>query len=365
MFLCYDKRTMANLENLGQILILLIHYANDEDIFQLVKFYFPYVTWEKVTRKGHTVKEYLLEQLCEPQYRIFESVNNDDLKQVKKYLNTSRLEILINHLLMLQKCYFNNFLFVTHEEIKNEKVKDTVNERVLAFIKGKSSSKHGLERLLKEGNISEDEIPQILHILIDSYKKYDFYYLFHGDNIKKVKLTYQKGSLKYEETEYKIELLARKTNFINVKTNHKIEIDKPIRQFFINENGKSDILSISFNKFQKISTAIYEGLSKDIPVETCAWCNPDKYKQNQRKIYDNCNFLLEKIRLLQAKALISKFDIFNEMNKYSWKDYKTLKGLRHKRKEYLIELLDNFYGLNSSLARELSDLIDKSFSDVQ
>ena len=89
---------MGPLENLGQILVLLINYADSEDIFQLIKFCYPYIKRESFTEDGPTIKEFLLEKLCEPQYKIFESVYKKDLKKVDKYLKTSRLEILILHL---------------------------------------------------------------------------------------------------------------------------------------------------------------------------------------------------------------------------------------------------------------------------
>ena len=355
---------MDDLKNLGTILALYIQYADDEDVFQLIKFTFPDVAVPRIKRSGQTVKEYLLQLLCEPQYRIFESVYNENLKQVKKYLNTSRLEILIFHLLTLFKCYFHNFLFLERERKKNKNEDTQYTKPIIEKLENlKISSKKGFLKILKEGNITEDEIPKILHILVDDYKKYGFYYLFNGDYIKKVKIVYKKGLCGYDETEYYLRLLERKTYFINTQTNHKIEVNKPIRQFFKNENGVSDIESLSYNKFQKINNAICEGLGKDIPKETCAWCNPHKYKK-QRKLCDNCNYLLERLRLLQAKELISKFNIFEEMTKYSWEQYKTLKGLRQKRKEHLIELLGNFYGLNSGIARELKDVIEKSFRDI-
>lgn len=353
-----------DLDNLGQILALLIYYAEDEDIFRLLKYYLPYLPIASVTRNGRTPKEYLLEKLCEPQYNIFESIRKDDLKQIKKYIHTSRLDILIYHLRMLDKCYFSNFLFVTHEEVKDDSLRCMAEKRILAATKGKSSDKHGLKRLLTEGNISKDEIPKILHILIDNYYKYGFYYLIEGDILTKIKIIYKKGFCSYEETKYKIKLLARKTNFINQETQHRIQIEKPIRQFFINEKNEMDMLAISFNTFKKINTAICEGLSKDIPTEPCAWCNPKKNRQNPRQLCDNCTFLLEKIRLLQSQERINRFDINQEINKYSWENTKTLNGLRKRRKEHLIEMLGGFSGIHKSLKNELSDMIEKSFRSI-
>lgn len=346
-----------------QILVLLILYADSTDVFTLIRFCYPYIPINSIV-PSRTVKEFLLEKLVEPQYKIFEAIHKNDLKQVKKYIDKSKLEVLIYHLLALQKSYFYNYLFVTHEEVKDKDNRDIASERILRYMKGKSSAKNGLKKLLKYGNINENEISKILHIMIESYKKYDFYYLFYGDNIKKVTITYKKGHCSYIEDVYKIKQLARKTQFININTNNKIEVDKPIKQFFINEHFEMDLLSVSFNKFQKLNAAIYEGLSKDIPTETCAWCNPDKYHKKQRKLCDNCTFLLEKIRLLQSKSLLHKFNIFTEMNTYTWKDYKTLKGLRRKRKEHLIELLGDFYGLDDCATDELRFLIEKSFRDI-
>lgn len=354
---------MLDCTKLGQILVLLINFADEEDIAQLIANCYPKITADEINSVGaKTIKEFLLLKLCSTDYSFYDYICEENIETAKSVISKNSIELLILHLTALQKGY-NNFLILDNksEPLDIEKLKQA------------TQYKKGIVKLSTVGNIKEKEITEIINILVSNYAKYQFYYEFVGDKLQKLEVVSYKDKLvnsttnksititryDFKKTLYEIRKLQNYTKLINTITGKELKINGriDITPFYINKSDKDDIKAVTIDEFRNINAVICEELSKDVEKEPCILCNPNK--NTKRVICQNCKNLLDELKDYQERGLIDNTINFRaEIKNIKFGKIKTLPTLLEKRKNFLI---DNICKLDVKNQKRLKMLINKSF----
>lgn len=347
IILCYDYCTMVDTTDLGQILVLLINYADERDIKQLILNCYSEINKDEVYEsQSKTFKEYLIYKLCIAHYSCYEYIYEGNLESFRKILKKQNIEALILHLIALLKG-FNNFLFL-------EKGLDNIDIKKL---KKATQYKKGIVKIALKGNITEKDIPKILHLLINNYSQYGVYYEYLDENtIQRLKVRHHKNRypmpnsnvvkiLEYydfDETLYEIKKCTNYTVLTNKTTGKELKINGrlDITPFYINKSGKKDIQAVDFDDFQKINNAICKVLANDTEKVPCVWCNPNESIKSA--MCPNCRNLFEELQHYQEKALIdNSINIREEIKKIKFGRIKSLKTLLEKRKKFILDLINS------------------------
>ena len=359
---------MIDTSGLGQILVLLINYADDRDIKQLLLNCYPEINTDEVCEsQAKTFKEYLIYKLCIAHYSCYEYINEYNIESFRKILKKQSIELLILHLIALRKG-FNNFLFL-------EKGTDYID--IEKLISATQYTK-GIVKIAFKGNIAENDITKILHLLINNYTQHKMYYEYLNENIiQKLEVISYKDKYTlpssnevrilehydFKKTPYQIKKCTNYTTLTNTITGKKLKIKGrlDITPFYINKHGKSDILAINFDDFKQINNSICKELSRDIEKSPCVWCNPNE--NSKRTMCTCCRNLLDELKHYQEQGLIDNtINILQEVKNIKYGKIKTFRTLLEKRKNYLIELINNQNcKLNEDSKEQLKGSINKSF----
>ena len=262
---------MLDIRNVGNIIVILINYAHNKDIEQFIKYSFPKITKFDIAKSGaKTFKEFFIYHLCLSQYSCYDYICEENITNIKETFKKSKLEYIMQHLLAIYESFAEKYLYLTAG------IKDFLDFEKMEKYNEKLQLKKGFKAALKDRQITDDEISLLLHIIIDTYAKYHFYYINCGDKIKKLEIVpnmekYREPDTKpvrankryiTVETDYEIIQHERYTTLLNTKTNEKIKVKAILTPFYTNSNGESDIKIVKLKDIEKMNSAIIKEISK-------------------------------------------------------------------------------------------------------
>ena len=191
------RREIDNPIEVSNILHMLIRYASDVDIMQLLK---NCVIFDKKCSKA--LDGSLMKTALAPLNRAKSSLGAN--KAILIYLmvycfacgysSDPKLEILAGivclHLKAIAICFYNyGFMFGDQTKYSQEEQKDF--ENLLAILQKGMEACTGKTcdiTKLNDKYLSEDDLKTIFNLIINNYTKYHFYYCFNKDNVVKLEI---------------------------------------------------------------------------------------------------------------------------------------------------------------------------------
>lgn len=262
---------MINCLGLGQIIVALIRYADDEDIKQFIKYCFPKPTQDGVNKTGaETYKEYFIHQLCIAEYNFYECICEENLVRFRNTIKKSKYDLIILHLKALYESYSEKLTMLTFN------YKDIINPQKIDIINDLAETRKELKKALEDRYLSGNDIRKLLHIIIENYAEHHLYYINEDYKIVKLEIesymeTYQipdteikRSNKKYrvKKTIYNINKHQRYSTLVNTETKKKYKINVNLEPFYTNSKGDTDIKLIDMKDFEKINSEIIKAISK-------------------------------------------------------------------------------------------------------
>ncbi len=357
------RREINNPIEVSNILHMLIRYASDVDIMQLLK---NCVIFDEEYSKD-------LDDLGNK----FEGANKAILIYLMVYYfacdysSNSNLKILAGivclHLKAIAICFYNyGFMFGDQTKYSQEEQKDF--EKFLSILKKGMEACTGKTcdiTKLNDKYLSEDDLKTIFNLIINNYTEHHFYYCFNKDNVVKLEINKENEAM-YDIASkfYKLVNTNRYPHIIEPQTGFKFLIGRTLNlSYKITENGMT-FTPTTKEVFKGTHKSLVKALSYDYILEPCHWCEPDFNKKNEKKKCDNCKNLLEELNKLKetTKNQQLKYTDFNRLiSSIKYKDNERLADLRKRRKEALLRLIKD--DSNKEQVQIIKELLDICFTD--
>ena len=163
---------------------------------------------------------------------------------------------------------------------------------------------------------AENKFKDIFHILIENYKKYNFYYEYFGHIFRKIKIGNPYGCI---PVNYKIIYKGRHTILIEEKTKSQFEIKTRLKNYYKDENNILYTEKQTWGYFLKVNKLINEELSKQLKDNYCIWCNPVEKIGAKRKCKNckNLSDILKEIKTVSNNTDFKKINFSYELKKIS------------------------------------------------
>lgn len=352
---------MINHERIGEFLIELIRYADDNDIKTFLNNCSPKLLDNTDTCSYKTLLiNYLFEYIygfIEPKLPTLPELGIENGKIIRglpisKYANfktdISNYTNVYLHIYALCENYYSYIMLDNNERKILQQSAELISEDV------------------KLNVITDKDRTKILKLLIESYADNKFYYYFYNDKLIRLKIVQKQKEHKleycYESANYKLEdkynttYIISPAHNVNIALKQKLvrtrdcvgaidyeHIEEYLKQFFENIN------------FQDIKTIHKEIISAITPKknEYCKCCNPNLKNPNSTKICDNCRNLL--FELKQLNKTIDKDDINDYIASIKSIDFK----------KFIYSINDKDIGkLRTRRRTEISKIINKLQKEV-
>lgn len=212
---------------------------------------------------------------------------------------------LLLHLNMLSRCLNSyNYTYGKGRALFTE-LADTFNKHI-DNIKKEHTNLINTKVIKEKKSLNQQNIKLVLHELIDSYNKNNFYYYFENNYLVKVEV--KKAPIcedPYKYTVYALEDTQCKTQVINQENQERHSLHSILyrlkeyddfgnnldRKFL--ENQKHNIETYSAKDIISFHNEIVDIL-KSKQRENCKCCNPDLNNSQKTKLCNNCKQLNEK-----------------------------------------------------------------------
>jgi len=330
---------------LNQILALLMQYAKDKDIEQLIFNCFNTVNFNIEDIGIYSVnlnnpKAFLMNILT---YDLYGYKETGDAYVYKELMRKA----LVAHLNSIGMCYFQYHFppILDNDKLnKNTSIRETQNPT---------------DKINKIKCLKFFEVTDILHNIIYTYKDYHFYYTITDVYVLKILIKYDR--MKFLEEAINNEILYY--NIIN--QDRKPYINDPVTRLDIlickQIKSKNTNKYTTYNAFLGYHKTIVKALSLS---PNCHWCYPNKKTANEKIKCDNCAFLLQELNELKSKvnnAALKDTDYNKFIGSIKLNQVMSIRELRVERGK----LLNNFIKKNvkdRELLKSLKSMINKSFS---
>lgn len=361
-----EKNFLREIDNpiqVSNILHMLIRYASDVDIMQLLK---NCVILDKKCSKA-------LDVLCNK----FDGANKAILIYLMiycfacDYSSDHKLEILAGivclHLKAIAICFYNyGFMFGDQTKYSQEEQKDF--ENLLAILQKGMEACTGKTcdiTKLNDKYLSEDDLKTIFNLIINNYTKYHFYYCFNKDNVVKLEINKENEEMYNIASKfYKLVNTNRYPHIIEPQTGFKFLIGRTINLSYKITEDEMAFTPTTKEVFKRTNKSLVKALSYDYRLEPCHWCEPDFNKKNEKKKCDNCKNLLEELNKLKeiTENQQLKYTDFNRLiSSIKYKDNERLADLRKRRKEALLSLIKD--DSNKEQVQIIKKLLDICFTN--
>lgn len=337
-----------NTHQICEFIVLLLQKANDEDIRQfLVNCSKDILSYKEDTLTNKEFLIYIVSQALIKHCTLLKFTKETGNHLIK----LSLIWTVIRHISALAYSYYS-ILPIDFDRLTNNKIK--------------SDWDFPIDEMKDMYKISNN-IPEILHILIENYTKYQFYYAIDNNFINKIQITPQnteevlqiiyddddeENVEEYETiTRYRIKEVNRYVCLVNPYDN--IRIKTPISKHLLKCGSV-----MNFNAFNKMNSAITKALSHKHVY--CNWCYPDKKSTSHKKCL-NCRELQSAFNELKQKDgnnKLSEFDLNKELTKITGDN---LYQLRQLRAEFLFNILKETKVSDKNLKKRIKSLIQESF----
>jgi len=327
----------------GRIIYLLIKYANDLDVGIFLKNCNPLIFQPYMIPGKNRIsnKEILIESLLNKQHNVLLLLH---LNALYKCYDSYNFSSDYNAEQNLQKIFNNSKLSDEYSGYDGEGTVITFDNQTKVI---------SVEDFNNFANLNNSKIEKIQHVLIESGKKYGFYYYFNLDILTKTEITLNANGTKAKIKTKKYNIIHRtKQNSLLEDTNTglKFDLGKNLKLNDENQKNNSDKFFITLNN------RIYNIINTIDSIEPCSWCTPDKEYPAMRRKCENCTNLVNELKT------VLKVNFNEKIREIDYSKAKDINCLRKKRadmlKKYIIKKAD--YITTEDINR-LMMLIDKSF----
>ena len=269
-----------------EFLVEFLRYTDDEDIKTLLRFCITKKEWSKNTEGEYSYQAILLAYLM--------------------YKNNPYNRFLTLHLTAICNCY-NSYkcrFFDNKKEFK------AIQDKFCEYFQQTPS---------KVKSITEKDKSKIFKLIINSYKKNEFYYCFDDNRLVKVEIAdlelMNKMGCEIAETSYLlknkngIKYIVNEKSNVHYKLKNKLPLDKIVCDYSNLESKEQFVLafkecleSIDFQEIKEIHNSIISAIS-DFKNNECTWCFPELDNNRSKKLCDNCKNLNDTISEFKKTVL--------------------------------------------------------------
>ena len=276
-------------------------------------------------------------------------------------------DIIIKHFRAITACFYRYYLIV-YEETKVHKKRveyPTKKVKLDKPIMGLSEVELDVNKFLNARSLRDEEIEDIFHKIIYTYREKRFYYNICNDKINKIEFKFGDNKIIQSNiTQYKIVNSDRNPYIINTKTGVKISLGRQIQlEPFKFKDFKSIPQANTYDYFCGTHERIVKALSYSPNI--CHWCNPVKNQTNEKVKCTNCKNLLEDLNELKKTSdnIETKKANFNKLiSSVKLNDVQNLIELKMKRKKLLINFVESVQNdKNKIIVNRTKRLIEKVF----
>lgn len=315
-------------ESIFEFIVLIIQYADDKDVEQLLKNCF------------------------------LDADKQNKLPQEQLSINFNK-EVLLYNLIGLNYILQSYLQYHKGESINvNDLLTETDNMLLFKHLLALNGCCYSFDPQLIKENFKE-----IFHILVENYTKYKFYYEFFGTIFSKTEI-FQNGEIYI--TRYSISYKGKNTTILtNEEDRSTITLKMHLKNYYIiSKTGSLYVLTQTLCYFKKINNLINEELSieKNKP-EYCVWCNPPEILNAKKKCI-NCRNLADLLKEMKNITTVDAVKTLNFSAELRKIQSNNIAKLRQKRKKYIEDVVKKAH-LNKKLHKEflkkLKYAINKSF----
>ncbi len=327
-----------NWQNLFHFLVLLIQFADDDDIGILLKNTNIDLSKSGInehTKTENTYKEVML---------YLTSVSSFSVQKYLHYLKDEHNDLTKEDILK------------TIREMVKECQPIGLYQHLLALCENFYSYNFKLR--------SNKDLTRIFKVLINNYTNFKFYYSFNKKKLFKIIFDDDTNEDLFEISSYMkykpyiISYKNNKTYLYNTEKGTEPSIDLTLKT-------NSELCTLDY--FMTANEQITKALSNEGEMQNCNWCNPTPDGNTKGKC-DNCKNLLEELNKLKKQINdedLNKWDFNAKIREISIEKCDDYLNLRYERKKILEKFLtevSNKTSVHKLTIRQIKKLIKISFN---